>query len=51
MTQKIEIWKVLIMMAEAFCMGGKLFCDQNSKTNTVLSIMSIVFGVIFILVV
>ena len=47
----IEVWKMMFFVAEAFCMGGKLFCDQNSKTNTVLSILSIVFGVIFIWVV
>ena len=46
----IEVWKMMFFVAEAFCMGGRMFCDPNRKAHTVLSILSIVFGIIFILV-
>ena len=47
MMQKIEMWKVLIMMAQSFCVGGYLFCDEDRQAKTVLGLIMCIVGVVW----
>lgn len=44
----IEIWRVLILVAHMFCLGGSVFTSEEVK-KLILGELSVVFGTIFIL--
>ena len=45
MLQKIEMWKVLIIIVQSFCFGGYLFCEEDRQAKTVLGLILAVFGI------
>lgn len=51
MRESIEAWKVLILIAEMFCFGGSVFAGMGKKTGMVLSILTCLFGIVYISVV
>ena len=51
MTQKMEMWKVLILIILSFCFGGYLFCDEDGKEKIILSVIMCIVGFVVLCVI
>ena len=51
MRESIETWKVLILIAEFFCFGGSLFTETGRTAQMVLTVLTCLFGIAYVLVI
>ena len=51
MIQKIEIWKVLLLMVQAFCFGGYVFTGEDRRAKIILSVIMCIVGIVILCVI